>query len=371
VNARRYDIDALRVGAFFLLILYHTGMFYGPAGWHVKSTYILPWLGTPMSLVNPWRLTLLFFISGIATRLMGDKLAVGALATQRSLRLLIPLIFGILIVVPPQSWAEVVEKKGYTGSLVAFWLDHYITFDRSFGLILPFYNHLWFVAYLWVYTMVAVMLWPLLPMLDRFAGRWMSGMGILVIPVLLLGASRAFIYPYWGETHVLWWDAYNHVHYLTAFFLGLMLAKQERPWTFLATHRLPAFIGVVVIAIVALSLSGIWEEKPGWRGEIFALIRAGYVWGAICVLLGYAHHYIRRGSPLLTSLTQAVFPFYIIHQTTIVLVGHFISTYRLPVALEASIIIAATAASCVAVYALARAVPLLRLPLGLQPKFAK
>jgi hypothetical protein len=114
-QARRYDLDVLRVGAFFLLILYHIGMLYAPWWWHVKSHHMVTALTWPMGLLNPWRLTLLFVISGIATRFVGQAMAgqtdkVGKqLAGERSLRLLVPLMFGILVIVPPQSWVQMTE----------------------------------------------------------------------------------------------------------------------------------------------------------------------------------------------------------------------------------------------------------------------
>ncbi len=367
VNPRRPDLDVLRVGAFFLLILYHLGMFYVPWGWHAKSTHILPQLELPMGLLNPWRLTLLFLVSGLATRFMSGKFAPGALAEQRSWRLGIPLLFGMLVIVPPQSWAEVTEKHGYTGGLLEFWTGHYLAFDQSFGIILPTYNHLWFVAYLWLYTLIAVALWKLLPALDRFSARALNGPGLLVIPTLFFGAYRAFLFPGRGETHIIWDDLYDHAHYATAFALGLVLARRDRAWAFLTRNRHLILAGVVITMGVALSLSGIWEDKPGWRGQLFALIRAGYAWTMICALMGYAHHHIRHGSPLLNTLSEAVFSFYIVHQTTIIVAGHFLSPYQLPVLVEAGAIFTATVVSCAAAYLLARAVPPLRLPLGLKP----
>ena len=47
---RRHDIDALRVCAFGLLILFHIGMFYVPWDWHVKSGHVAGWLELPMML---------------------------------------------------------------------------------------------------------------------------------------------------------------------------------------------------------------------------------------------------------------------------------------------------------------------------------
>jgi glucan biosynthesis protein C len=106
---RRYDLDWIRVGAFFLLILYHTGMFYVPWDWHVKTPHIVEGLMPFMLMTNPWRLTLLFLVSGAATRFMADKTPVGKLTTARIARLLPPLLFAMFVVVPPQSYYQIVE----------------------------------------------------------------------------------------------------------------------------------------------------------------------------------------------------------------------------------------------------------------------
>jgi surface polysaccharide O-acyltransferase-like enzyme len=366
-TTRRYDLDALRVGAFMLLILYHLGMFYVPWGWHVKSDNILPELQPWMGAVNPWRLSLLFVISGAATRFMSDKLSSGALAGQRSSRLLWPLLFGMLVVVAPQSWAEVVEQKGYAGSFLQFW-PRYLTFDTSFGIILPTYNHLWFVAYLWVYTMLVIAARPLWPALDRVFGRLLAGAGLLIAPILYLGVVRATAGQIWGETHIVFADAYGHLQYGMAFLLGFAMARNDAVWEFCQRWRTALLAGCVTIfgSILALGLVR-YEDAPGWPSYAFALVREAYAWGMICALFGYARRYIRSGSPLLTTLTEAVFPFYIIHQTTIVIVGHFLKPYGLTALPEAAIILAATVASCLATYGLALAVPVLRVPLGLKP----
>ena len=84
---RRYDLDWIRVGAFSLLILYHVGMFYVPWDWHVKTPHPVEAIGPLMQLTNPWRLTLLFLVSGAATRFMADKVTVGKLTGARIARL--------------------------------------------------------------------------------------------------------------------------------------------------------------------------------------------------------------------------------------------------------------------------------------------
>lgn len=363
--SRRHDLDALRVGAFLLLILYHLGMFYVPWGWHVKSAHIMPDLELWMGLLNPWRLTLLFVISGAATRFMAAKQPSGELAGQRSQRLLVPLLFGMLVVVAPQSWAEVVEKNGYTGGFLDFW-PRYLAFDSSFGMILPTYNHLWFVVYLWVYTMLAIATRPLWPAMDKVTAQLMAGPGLLIAPALLFGLYLGTAGRAWGETHMVWADGYAHLKYGTAFLLGLLMARNDAAWAFLERRRLTILAGVAVVLAVGLGLRAD-EDLPGWPGFGSAFLNQAYAWGVICALFGYARRYIRSGSPLLTWLTEAVFPFYIVHQTAIVVTGHLLKPLALPALAEAGIILAVTAASCLAAYGLARAVPILRLPLGLKP----
>lgn len=365
--ARRHDLDALRVGAFMLLILYHLGMFYVPWGWHVKSGHELPGLVPLMEAVNPWRLTLLFVISGAATRFMSGKLATSAMFKDRSARLLVPLAFGMAVIVAPQSWAEVVETRGYAGSFLDFW-PRYLSFDHSFGLILPTYNHLWFVAYLWVYTALALVLRPWWPRLDGWISRIGRFPALLLAPAAMFAMIEATAGRAWGETHVVWADGYAHLHYGLAFLLGLSLASLDAPWEALERGRWVSLALAIAVAGPGLyiGLSGLDERHTAAR-LADDVIHAAYAWAVICALFGFARRHISRGSPTLTLLTEAVFPFYIVHQTAIVLAGHLLKPYGLPAIAEAGLILAATAASCWLAYDLARRVPLLRLPMGLKP----
>src|ERR1700730_2754133 len=157
LGQRRYDLDWVRIGAFMLLICYHVGMYYVTWDWHVKSTQASHAIEPLMLLTSPWRLSLLFLVSGVATAYLLSRSA-GNFLGARSFRLFIPLAFGMAVIVPPQSYLEVVEKLGYPGSFAEFW-RLYITGFHGFCrgtdcLIMPTWNHLWFVAYLWVYTVL-------------------------------------------------------------------------------------------------------------------------------------------------------------------------------------------------------------------------
>src|SRR5690606_31598361 len=96
-NQRRYDLDWLRVLVFGLLIIYHVGMFFVPWDWHVKNNVVQDWLIWPMIFLNQWRLPILFLISGMGTYYALGKRSWGKFTLERSLRLGLPLVVGMLL----------------------------------------------------------------------------------------------------------------------------------------------------------------------------------------------------------------------------------------------------------------------------------
>jgi hypothetical protein len=97
---RRLDLDWIRVSAFGLLILYHVGLVYAPYDWHIHSRHTFEWMREGVLVTNPWRLTLLFLVSGAALRFMTARRSAGQVARARAERLIPPLLLGTLILVP-------------------------------------------------------------------------------------------------------------------------------------------------------------------------------------------------------------------------------------------------------------------------------
>lgn len=371
---RRYGLDWLRIGAFALLILYHIGMFFVPWDWHVKTAEPLRWLEIPMLATNAWRLALLFLISGVASRFLLAKMAgAGGFAWQRTVRLLVPLIAGILLFVAPQPWAELQATAGYPYGFWHFWTHDYFRFGTLEGVVLPTYNHLWFVAYLWIYTLLLALGAALLPAGAKSAlqtgfDRLFAGARLLWLPILLLWLARVTLFPIFDDTHALIDDWYNHAVYGGLFLFGVALAKSATAWRDVAAVWKPALACAIVgyAAIVAYNLGVGDNELPEpWLALVRGL-RSAHMWGAILALLALAHLKLNRDTPARRYLTEAIFPYYIAHQTIIVLVGHALTPYRLPPAVELAIILPATVLGCALTYEIARRVPGLGPLLGLK-----
>ena len=382
---RRYDLDWIRVGAFFLLILYHVGMFYVPWEWHVKSPHPVETLELAMFLTNPWRLTLLFLVSGAATRFMADKTTVGKLTGARVARLLPPLLFAMFVIVPPQSYYQIVEYAAAHSnapvaaeSYGAFWLK-YVTASGHWCspagcLITPTWNHMWFVAYLLFYTLVLagiLLVWRRLG--DRIqagAERVLSGPGLILWPILFLGLVRAWLYPRYGETHALIGDHYVHAVSFSAFLLGFGLAKSEVLRERLIAARwlalglaIVAYAGWATYAWVYRADTPIPPEGLRWA---MRFVYTTDTWCAIAAILGFGAKHLNRGGPALRYLTVGVFPFYLVHQTLIVVAAHHLAKLGLPQPLEALILIVFTFAGCFATYEIVRRIPGVRILFGLK-----
>jgi surface polysaccharide O-acyltransferase-like enzyme len=375
---RLYFLDWIRILAFFVLILYHTGMYYVTWDWHVKSPYASNAIEPLMILSSPWRLGLLFMISGVATAFMLQKLRVGALLRQRSWRLLVPLVFGMFVIVPPQSYFEVVEKVAYHGSYAEFmrlYVSGYHGFCRGDDCLrMPTWNHLWFVAYLWAYTMIGgLIVWllgaPRLQRLSDTVGSLLSGWRLIVLPVLVLAAARYTLADRFPTTHALVDDWYSHAQYFFLFALGTLMAMQTGLWARIEALRwtslalwLSSWALVVCYWSIpeALATPEVLQWKPLMRA-VYCLCQ----WAPILTVCGFGHRHLNFDSAKRRYLTEAVFPVYILHQTLIVVMAHWMKPINLAPGIEAVFLIVLTFTISFGVFELVRRVGVLRPLFGL------
>lgn len=371
---RHLGMDWLRIGAFGLLILYHIGMFFVPWDWHVKIAEPIDWVAIPMLATNSWRLPLLFLVSGYASAALFAKLAgSGAFARSRSARLLIPLVVGVMLIIPPQPWIELMGQHGYREGFLHFWGHDYFRFGALDGIILPTWQHLWFVVYLWVYTILAagVLAWVPISVRNAIAdgaARLLGGWRIIAVPLAGWLLLRA-IFPDHDATHALFDDGPSHLHYLMPFFIGWLL--RVRPILFASVARywpLSVAIGLVAFAYIGW-VEWSWPGKtpaPTLVSTWFDVARLVQGWATIVALVGVADTYWNCDHRWRTTLAEAVFPFYIIHQTIIVVVGWYLLQARVAALPAFLTLMVLTAAGCGLFYWGGRQIGWVRPLIGLQ-----
>ncbi|OUM03229.1 acyltransferase family protein [Variovorax sp. JS1663] len=349
--SRRHDIDALRALAFGLLILYHVGMYYVAAWpWHLKSPHAAAWLQAPMQVVNIWRMDLVFLISGVALGFLLRGRSPLALVGQRALRLLLPLVFGMTVVVPYQAYAEALARgmvaPGFGAFLLRYWSmgpwPRGAFAGSDFGMT---WNHLWYLPYLFVYTALVALLQPLLASAAgqrlRAALTGLRRWRVLVLPALPLLLHALVLAPRFPATHDLVHDGYLHALYFTVFLYGYWMGIDTGLWEELMRLRRWALALAVTLVAAYLAL-----RAAGAEAWLLRALRAFYLWAALAAILGFARRYLDRPWPWLGWANESVYPWYVLHQTLIVAGAVLLAPWRLGPFLEPLLLVGFTVGGC-------------------------
>ncbi|GAB6197232.1 acyltransferase family protein [Lysobacter xanthus] len=376
---RRHDIDALRALAFALLILYHFAMLYVGGDdwdWHIKSTHLYEGLQTPMLFVNRWRMSLIFLISGISSAFLLARGTGAGFLARRTWRLLLPLVFGMLVIVPVQPYVQGIGtgyvKPGYVDFLARYyqfrpWPEGAFDGDTS-GVT---WNHLWYLAYLWTYTVVLALALPLLRSRAGLKLQAMAtglrGWALLLVPAIPIAIETVTLQGHFEDTGDLVHDGYRNALYFTVFLYGFWMARAPALWDELVRLRRPALAYALAVFAVYLGLVRMLPDDPGSTAQsIVWALRSLYIWAAIATVLGWSKALLDRPWPWLRWANEAVFPWYVLHQSLIVLFAYWLVPLRLPVWIEAPAVLGGTVAGCGLGFAVIRRVPLLRPLFGMK-----
>jgi len=365
MDTRKYFLDWLRVIAFALLILFHVGMLYVTWDNNLKSPRLVPGLEWALLTFSVWRMPLLFLISGVACRFLIGKLGPGRFALDRLRRLLPVILFGMLVVIPPQTWVVLVSKGVTHQSYLDFWWSSYLRADQTLvaplGMTMPTWDHLWFLVYLLVYSMLFALAFGL----SRRARHVPSAPSRLPIAVLLIGpalwlaASKVRIDSGMPLTHALVDDWGGHIRWIGMFATGALCASQPSFWDWLRDHRWQlAAAAAVLLALQSNSNGLVWSAVSGL-----------YAWAAICAVCGFAHRHLNRPSALLSHLNEAVLPIYVLHQPILAVSAYYVFPLRLPLPVEGLLLAGITGLGSFAIYEAAiRPFAVSRFLFGLKPK---
>jgi hypothetical protein len=323
-SSRLYFLDWLRVLAFGLLVFYHAGLIFVDWGYHISNRELSEGLKFPLLFLNQWRLPLLFFISGVGIRFALGKRSRGAFIRERFVRLLIPLVFGMLVIVPPQSYYELKNNAVIYENFFHFYVEYYFPEHLT-------WNHLWFIVYLLAFVLLTFPAFYYLRNDRRFIEwfeRAFSGSASLLFLALPLFAIEVWLRDKWPDNRNLVTDWYNFSFYLVIFCYGYIIAMTRATWEAIDRDRF------VYLALALLSFGMIYfgwhapgynflETIPGGH-YLFDAFKCLDILCTILACMGFGRHYLNYGSPVLDYTNKAVYPFYILHQTVLIVVGYYV-----------------------------------------------
>jgi len=329
-------------------------------GFYVEGQDVIATTGFIVA-VSPWFMPLLFVIAGISSTYALNKRTNRAYIKERIYKLFIPLIAGILLAVPAQTFFAERFHNGFTGG----YLYQYILFFTGPTDLTGYRGgftpaHLWFILYLFVISIIAL---PIMSMYKNVK-RKLAPEKISLWLLPLLGIIPLLMNP------ILNFGGMSVGMYFAYFMLGYWVLSSDALIQKLDRLRFPlllvsvAFMTIHVGVVWLLQLYGV-VELPQIAMQIFMAI---YGWLAILTILGLGNHYLNFRNEKTDYLSASAFPVYIFHQTWIIVVAYFILLMIANVPLQMGLILVISVLITYATYELVKRIPGVRFLFGIKPR---
>ncbi|MBN1987027.1 MAG: acyltransferase family protein [Prolixibacteraceae bacterium] len=348
---RRHDIDWLRVVAIGLLLIYHIAIIFQPWAMFIgfiKSDEPLETLWKPMTMLNVWRIPFLFFVSGMGLYFAMRKRNFRQLIAERTKRILLPFIFGIVAITPL----------------------HFIIFQKYYNLSISYYphaGHLWFLVNIFIYVLLLSPLFLyLLKKEDGKFRKWLSAfmnnpLGPLAISVFFAAEAvlvKPQLFTMYAET------LHGYILGLLAFFFGFLFVYSGKVFWQTVSKWKWLYVGLALI-LYTIRLLVFETNSPGYLMSI-----ESNCW--IFAVFGFGYQYLNKPGKTLSYLSQAAYPVYIIHMFALYAGAMIILPLEMPLFMKFLVITTFTFVLCFLIYEfIIRRIGFLRLLFGLKWSFNK
>ncbi len=346
---RRHDIDWLRVIAIGLLLIYHIAIIFQPWAMFVgfiRSDEPMENLWKPMTMLNVWRIPLLFYVSGMGVYFAIRKRNWRQLLTERTKRILLPFIFGIIAITP----------------LHLFIFQAYYKMPLSY---FPHSGHLWFLGNIFAYVLLLSPLFfylkkkedgRFMKILSSFMSNPFGPISLSVFFVMEALMLKPQIFEMYAQT----WHGFFLG--LLAFFFGFLFVYSGKAfWQTVLKWRW-LYLGVAAV-LYTIRLIVFETKSPGY---LTAIESNCWIFG----VFGFAYKYLNKPSAILGYLSQAAYPVYIIHMFALYAGAMIILPLEMPLILKFISIIMFTGTVCYLIYEfIIRRISFLRPLFGLKWRF--
>lgn len=356
IQPRLYYIDWIRIIAFSLLILLHGMVPFTSIPWEINNGERSELLTRIVFWLHQWRLPLLFFVSGLGINLSMKSRTLASFYGERFRRLFIPLLFAMFFFIPIQPYFEFLQKgkigPGYWNFYQQVWqLKVYPNGPLT-------WSHMWFIVYLIAFILV---LFPIF-LLDK--QKWVAGKKAALehrfgSPVLLVLAALPIIgiiyqlsieYP---ENGSLTEDWFAFTMFIIMLVYGYLVGASQAFWKQTAQYRW--ITGGTALTSGFILFFAYWTPIPSFtvkdnRFIMYCVLNGIHIWTMILFWCGMAKHYLDKPSPVLRYLNEAVYPYFIIHQTIIVALGYYIVQWQMPLMVKCILLISLSVLMIMSIY---------------------
>ena len=346
---RRYELDWLRVLAILIVFLYHSSRFFNLGDWHVKNVNTFVWVEIWNIFATRWMMPLFFIISGASLfYAIGKSGDWRRFYVDKFLRLMIPVLFASVTHSALQVYLERLTHGQFSGSFFSFLPEYFNGLYLGIGMSgnFAFHGmHLWYLLFLFVYTLICYRLFIWLKgsgreILNRITSLFTRpgliylgfSLPLLIMKVLIPQAVLDVGNGGWGFLYYIWF-----------LISGFIIVSSNRLQQHIKNQRwMSLLVGVVLSAVYLYQLfSPSRVVFPAWISDwIYTLLSFLSAWSWLFAILGFGMRFLAFDRPVLRYTNEGVLPFYILHQTVLLGIGYFIMPWEIPDALKWVIVFA-------------------------------
>lgn len=335
---RIYYIDWLRILAIITVFFFHTSHFFDPMYWHVKnpvkSESVLPFLG----FIFIWIMPLFFFLSG-ASGIFSIRKSFQSFLKGKTMRLLIPFVVGALLLIPPQKYVEGLSNHTFSGGYLDFlqgyftggMFNYHIGFNISWTGIISY--HLWFLGHLFL---ISILLFPLMRYIDSYGelilnriSKMTSFTGGALLMFIPIAISRILLKKHFPD-YTGWCDfAMYAIYFLWGFIYthhdGLKETIIKSRFVALAIGSVLFVVYIASFAVKETPFGQLFQNNQVYGYYMFQeALGALATWCWLIFWVAMGMKYLNKESKYRQPLNEAVLPFYILHQTVLLLIGYIV-----------------------------------------------
>jgi len=363
------------------IFFFHSNRFFDVGGWHLKNADLSAVSTAFTGFLELWLMPLFFLLSGVGSWYALKSRSGGQYLLDRVKRLLIPLYtVGMFVVLLPQVYFEWVTNKGYTGTfgeMIPLYLGSITDKLRASPLFFNlFYGHLWFLQFLFLISLVTLPLLiylkseggqELVQRLAAWCSRW-GGVFLFLIPLALVRIGLKSFF----AGNITWAD---FVYYAVFFLIGYIVPADNR---FTDSFKRCGWV-CLALGIVGWGGAGLFvfafgydyggSESFSLMFVLFQIVMSIANWSWVVFILSLGVRYLSFSNKVVNYGNEAVLPFYVLHQTIILVVGWFVIPWDIGILPKYLIIIVVSFVLIMALYELlVRRINVLRFLFGMRPK---
>jgi hypothetical protein len=282
--------------------------------------------------LDNWGMHLLFFVSGMGAVRSLRKRSAAAFVGERATRLMLPYLVILLTLVPIQSWFRALDFKTFSAGFFAFYPHFFNGVTTGPGSPGNFdWGHLWFLVYLFVFSVIAV---PLFGAWQRRGVPTSRGPGTprfalagwVLAPALWIALLEAVFRPGWPGSLNLVSDWANFTVYLSCFVFGYMAGADPRLAE--TAERIGfAALALGLVAFAARIASYRWfSVGDGYQtfNVLAQFLRGLAAWCLVVAAIGLGRKYLKATGRSLGIARDLSYPLYLLHYAPVTAATYFL-----------------------------------------------